>query len=483
MKKCLAILILSVGPFLCKGQLPVTNERLYSTPSHDATFAGASVNGSLYFTVGRFSGYLQGANLGTTLYKCDLNLNKQDSIIFPGFLPQNQSVINHMESIGDTLLGVLVQNNASAPRGGGLLILDTLLNLRQYFHLDFGQDTAFFSLEDFWVGDQEVVLSGALQLLSNNRYFPFVVSFDKQNGQIRNRRMLPEFPQMLFSSLLKTDSGFVAGGGGADNSFNLIQFNDSLGVDSIYDFRTNYPLLAYYSNTSLYPKPSGRGFYALGRRVSNLSLLNYVPGITPVKVDTFPVADRVWVGNGNFASGENHSFYLAGSKDPLALEGQFKPGESRDIVVYKTDTSGHVLWTSELLGQRYYLTTQIVPAAERLFVFSIKYDWDTYAQSFTDVSVISLDSTGHIISEKEFSTAVNRVSLFPNPAKEKLRIRGVPEKSHLALSFYTLEGKEVKNLNVGLSREVTIGDLWPGIYGYVLSFDDHRVFGKLVKVR
>ena len=57
---------------------------------------------------------------------------------------------------------------------------------------------------------------------------------------------------------------------------------------------------------------------------------------------------------------------------------------------------------------------------------------------------------------------VTALSLYPNPAKETLRIKGLEANSELL--FYNTLGMMVKRVTARADEEISVSDLAPGLY-------------------
>ena len=94
-------------------------------------------------------------------------------------------------------------------------------------------------------------------------------------------------------------------------------------------------------------------------------------------------------------------------------------------------------------------------------------------------AVASSNSTG--ITSKEM---LKHFDIFPNPAHEKLFIRGYDNiKENLEITIYDFAGKQIKNINVNelLEQSVNIKDLQPGIYFIELSNKEAKSLHKFIK--
>jgi len=72
------------------------------------------------------------------------------------------------------------------------------------------------------------------------------------------------------------------------------------------------------------------------------------------------------------------------------------------------------------------------------------------------------------------------ISLFPNPAKDYLRITGEFSTGGVVVAIFNSEGKEIKSIRLTVDRVIPVNDLAPGVYLYKISNSTNTKTGKLV---
>ena len=448
------------------------HERIFTSFFHDVVSGSVRINRSIYFVFGSASNYLGATDVSEKLYKCNENLEKLDSINIPSAINWNSVNLSHVEAIGDTSLVILLWgDDNSGKEATKVLLLDTNLSIEKDFGLNFSLDTSIVALQDVLVTGNDLVIFGAASVQSGSTYYPYLADFDLITGQIKKQRIFNQFPQAIFSSALKLDSTIVLGNAGPSNQFNFMTLNKDYEIDSVYDFVNTEPAWSPFQNLALY-NSSNDSFLSFGRVFgSKLFQAKYDDDFNLVRVDTFSTfSSQTLVNNSTVFKLHPNSFIFLAGQDPLLLEGMLQPGEKRNIVIYNTDSLGNVKWYKELLGKRYYLPTALASTSEGgIFIFSIKYDWDTYPSHKTEVSVIKLDSTGAVENLSlpfypDFQSSGNDISIYPNPASVNLNIDGLPSNLNILINIFNLSGQKIFSDDLGTNRFVNISMLSTGVY-------------------
>jgi hypothetical protein len=81
------------------------------------------------------------------------------------------------------------------------------------------------------------------------------------------------------------------------------------------------------------------------------------------------------------------------------------------------------------------------------------------------------------VSDIEKSTSI---SIYPNPASEKIRINGLSSGIKTQVQIHDLSGKLVLNREIDSAEEIEIGELISGVYFVTLKNDTIHSYEKLI---
>lgn len=168
----------------------------------------------------------------------------------------------------------------------------------------------------------------------------------------------------------------------------------------------------------------------------------------------------------------NNSFTLGGILNYVVGEFPYFAEETNWIAVQNIDfNTKSENWYFEYGGDaNYYMNGLYVDEeTKETFVYCDRYDWLNTSKHERDVFIIKLDSTGLLVGVTEKPPEVkNKLTLFPNPGKDQLFMKGINGQSEIVL--YDLYGQNVLNAVVESEQNpVSTGMLKNGIYFYKIQ--------------
>ena len=163
-----------------------------------------------------------------------------------------------------------------------------------------------------------------------------------------------------------------------------------------------------------------------------------------------------WTENGIMVSNDaSYSFTITDSRDLVAV---FAVKPSYTLTVTCNPTQGYVI------GNGSYLEgSQVIVEAVPYEGFVFGHWNDNVAENPRTVTMTeNLTLVAFFKGTGVDENSVTALKVYPNPAKETLRIEGL--ENNATVEIYNSLGAKVKSLNVTSDQEVNIGDLPVGIY-------------------
>lgn len=141
-------------------------------------------------------------------------------------------------------------------------------------------------------------------------------------------------------------------------------------------------------------------------------------------------------------------------------------GGTTNVSVFRTDSTGNILWTKEFGGNYADGGNEIMRTADGGYVLTGLANANTIGNGV--MYLIKMDSTGTVNTplsiEPEYLSEVE-ISLYPNPSNGKIYLE--TEIANLEIRVYNLEGKEVYSYKLVKGKNsLQVGDLAKGIYLY-----------------
>lgn len=444
-------------------------EKVIGGPFDDACYGGLRLGNSIFFAKQPSLNYLEPALSSDYIYQFNLELGVKDSISVAKVLGISHPIgTNRLQRHSDSTMAAIIGDTSEYH----IVILDTTLNLLQSYDLEFGRDTIIRSFECISFHKDKILVGGAIGLDPTKPWlnFPVMTVLEETTG-LRSKIL-------AFDSLLSLDVSAIyplfdkilLGFGGRFNPYSLMVLDSNYTVDSLVSNTVILPFGNQRSNYLMAHNGLNGNLITLGFEsfMNGFSMIEYNPKLEPIRRDTFPMDGMVFLGNDNFEAGADSSFFMAATIDPVNFGHQLKPGLNRKLEIWKIGHAGNLIWKKEIVDSSYRLVTQLISEPDGgIFVISTLYDPATYATNNTDLSIIKLDANGNIQNlgaAEHFFLKNHSFSLYPNPAREKVRISRVEDNLDMEYAIYGISGHRLAQGMLAEDRQLDVSFLQPGPY-------------------
>ena len=404
------------------------------------------------------------------LFLLDTNLSKLDSIVVDQELNLSNSSSLCMANYQDSLIIVGVQSYKTGVR-----------SIKDYHFLFINSNLSIKDTISIKVDDRFSV--GLYDIKINNNWL-FASIFDFQNGiihpglitiDLKNKNILSDTtfrninnPSLnIFSGILKINNSYYFGDADVTSPNQFYKLNSELKIveeisrDSIKVFggishSIGTDILIQGANDQLYFTGTyGREWLLLGKTDTSFSKFRLDTfGIDCIQHPVVPSAcfsetNRNFLGYHDYRTPDS-LFLMTGQGEYNFHNIEYRVENNMrvqsDIFVYNVDTSGQVNWRKEIAQDSvYFHPWELVATPDGgALVFSSKYDPRYKKEYHLRISIIKIDRFGNIVGEQEFAAPRAQWSVYPNPAKGKVHITGLPD-AHLRkkVVLMDLSGKTV----------------------------------------
>ena len=439
------------------------------------------------------------------IFLLDSSLNKIDSINIDQEWNMDNSYSAYMTNYQDSLaiLGVASSDlNFQSTNDILILLLNSQLEIKDSLRI-INESRLNPSLANFRILGNKLWMN--LSEFDNGILHPWVVVIDMLNMKVLKDTLYKDLNnpgRNIFSGVLKINDSYYLGNGDVTSSNQFYKINSNYNLtaevsrksitifgESSHSIGTD--LLIKGTNNSIYFAGTYNAEYLiLGKTDSSFSHFHLDTfGIDCVPHDVFP----------NLACFSTTNWELFGFNDYRTLDsiylmtGQGEYSLSNleyriendmrvqsDIFVYNVDTSGQVNWRKEIAQDSvYFHPWELVATPDGgALVFSSKYDPRYKKEYHLRISIIKIDRFGNIVGEQEFAAPRAQWSVYPNPAKGKVHITGLPD-AHLRkkVVLMDLSGKTVLEQEYKSGEDLQLPAALQGTYLLQVQNENGRRLG------
>ena len=483
----LLLALLCFSSFSSPAQSVGNHEKIIVSPENDMTFGGTRIGNRIYLSLVNTEGYIFSyTSVYSTLYKYDLELNPVDSIDVADLLGFDSGASNRIKAFGDSCFVNIVKGVENDTLTHAITVIDTNLNIQEIYNPDFGSDTLIRNLEDALLTKNHLIVVGSGYIDTTGDPAPLYLVFRRSDGQMIHANFLTrlQFRTVQFSAIVRYKNKYVVAPTSARDStgpIDPVTINSDFTLDSMYSFTPPYTL--GFINLALFK--AGGTLRAFGKSFAKkLAMVEFDSSLAVSRADTYSVyTSHTIVFNNHFTRISDTTFVMVGSQDPALFPSFLDSTDTRDIVLYKVGASGTVLCSNTIPGENYYFPMHVISAPNGgAYIFSNKYDHDTFANNKTDLSVIKVDGNCQLekfLSVPSYSTSTEPISVYPNPTSCALNLSGIAQNENLHLKVFNNQGSCVAKRHLGLSRDFALCEVGaPGMYILHILDEDNAVLAR-----
>ncbi len=452
-------------------------EITFGTVNDDVCYGAVRLGSNLYVSTYEASDYLRPSITSGKIYQFSDDLIKLDSIDISSTLGlSSKTTVNRIELDSDSTFRCYSRENIS----GNYLVsyFDTSLAFLDFYRVTV-PDLNIRTIDCGAKLDGFLYVGGSAFSDSTRPFvfLPLLLKINEQTGQVVNFRMLDSLEMAHTASIINFKQNLIIGLGDFADPNAFFKISTDLQLDTAYSLTSIRSIASPRQNYLMAISQNKEDLISLGIEIfpPAISLITFDSTLVPKQRNIFPLVDTdFYEGNDNFAVNDSGDFFVSLTLDPVGRSWQLQPNLNRPILVMKIAEDGTELWRKELVDSNFRMVSQIITSSTGgVYIISIAYDFNSYATTKTDISIIYLNATGEIkyLHDKPANPITTSASLqvFPNPAKDYIIFSGLNKYKTYTYLVVSNSGVVVQKGDL-TSNEITLKGVSNGIYTvYILD--------------
>ena len=199
--------------------------------------------------------------------------------------------------------------------------------------------------------------------------------------------------------------------------------------------------------------------------------------IGPVSIETF----HIWNDEKYVDWNDLHNIYFGATRGYLGVP-ELAPRQDsslkRFIHLYSIDSSGNANWYRRFGdGHSYYKLQDVTARKNGVYVTGLKYDWKNPSPNYTTQAfIMSINEKGELIGTRHFDLPKSKISVYPNPATDHVKIEGLEKHHTFYYKLYRSNGQMVEQGEMK-TTQIPVSHLPEGNYFLSIEDQDHQSIG------